>query len=136
LTSNKIIELGGALYMKRAILLILTINLIFSVIGCTKSLSDKEKDKIGIRGQVTKIFMNNDKTVTGIMVEGKVESDTMVDKADIKIDKGTKILIGNTNQKFKSSELKEGMKVEVVFEGPVAESYPVQGKAKTIRIID
>jgi beta-N-acetylhexosaminidase len=122
--------------MKRAILLILTVALIFSLIGCSELLSDMEKDKIGIRGQVTNIFMNDDKTVTGIMVEGKVENDTMVDKASIKIDKRTKILLGNRNQKFISSELKEDMMVEVVFEGPVAESYPVQGKAKTIRIID
>lgn len=88
------------------------------------------------RGQITKILIDGNKAVIGIMVEGKVESDTLYDKAKVSIDNGTKIFKENSSQKLSGSELKEGMKVEVVFEGPVAESYPVQGKAKTIRVID
>ena len=79
--------------------------------------------------------MDDGKIVSAIMVEGKVESDTIHDKAKVGIEKGTKITTGNVGQKLSANELKEGMKVEIVFEGPVMESYPVQGKAKTVKVV-
>lgn len=122
--------------MKRILFIVLTVTLMISTIGCMKTSNSKDQEKVGIRGQVTKVLMDDSKMVSAIMVEGKVESDTIYDKAMVGIDKGTKISKGNTSQKLSASELKEAMKVEIVFEGPVAESYPVQGKAKTIKVIE
>lgn len=68
------------------------------------------------------------------MVEGKVESDTVYDKPRVRITKDT-VVLKATNEEISSEELEEGMMVEVVFQGAVAESYPVQGQAKAIRIV-
>lgn len=122
--------------MKKILFVVLTVALVISTIGCMKASNSKNQEKVGIRGQVIQVLMDSSGAVSAVMVEGKVESDTVYDKAKVSIDKGTKIAKGDTGQKLSASELKEGMKVEVVFEGPVAESYPVQGKAKTIKVIE
>lgn len=121
--------------MKRILLILLTAALFISAIGCVGTPNSKEQEKIGIRGLITKVSMSDDKEVSAILVEGKVESDTIYDKAMVSIDKNTKIS-ADTSKKISANELKEDMKVEIIFEGPVAESYPVQGKAKSIRVID
>ncbi len=113
--------------MKKILVVALTTVLMLNMTGCIKTSNNTNKEKIGIRGQITKVLTDDSKKVTAIFVEGKVENDTMHDKASVSIDKKTKISEG---------ELKEGMKVEVVFKGPVMESYPVQGKAKTIKVIE
>lgn len=118
--------------MKKTIVIILTAIFMLNIIGCTGT---KSEDKVGIRGLITKVLVNDSKTVTAIMVEGKVESDTLHDKAKVSIEKSTKISTDKESKKLSSNELKEGMKVEIVFEGPVMESYPVQGKAKNIKVI-
>ncbi len=113
--------------MKKILIIVLATVLMLNMMGCMKTSNNKNEEKIGIRGLITKVLTDDNKKVTGIFVEGKVESDTIHDKATVSIDKSTKI---------SSSVLKEGMMVEVVFKGEVMESYPVQGKAKTIKVID
>ncbi len=113
--------------MKKILIVALTTVLMLNLMGCMKTSNNKNEEKIDIRGSITKVLTDDNKKVTGILVEGKVESDTIHDKASVSIDKRTKI---------SAKELKEGMKVEVVFNGPVMESYPVQGKAKTIKVIE
>lgn len=122
--------------MKKMVFVLLTIMLMLNMVGCLGIVNSKNEEKIGIRGLITKVFMDDNKIVSAIMVEGKVESDTVHDKAKVGIEKGTKISSGNSGQKLSVSDLKEGMKVEIVFEGPVMESYPVQGKAKTVKVIE
>ncbi len=112
--------------MKKILIVALTTVLMLNMMGCMKT-SNNRNEKIDIRGSITKVLTDDNKKVTGIFVEGKVESDTIHDKATVRIDKSTKISV---------SELKEGMKVEVVFKGEVLESYPVQAKAKTIKVIE
>lgn len=56
-------------------------------------------------------------------------------KASIKIIKNTEIVYKLDDKINKFSDLKIGMEIEVVFDGPVAESYPLQGTAKAIYII-
>ncbi|MFZ5987624.1 MAG: DUF3221 domain-containing protein [Bacillota bacterium] len=122
--------------MKRILLLVFGIVIIIGAVGCSKSIDSKENGKIGIRGQITKVLRNESNNISGVLVEGEVESDTSYDKASVEVAEDTKIYKGNTGQKLSVEDLKENLKVEVVFEGPVAESYPVQGKAKIIRVID
>ncbi len=113
--------------MKKILIIVLSTVLMLNMMGCMKTSNNTNEKKIGIRGLITKVLTNDNKKVTGILVEGKVESDTVHDKATVSIVKSTKI---------SANELKVGMKVEVVFDGPVMESYPVQGKAKTIKVIE
>jgi len=56
-------------------------------------------------------------------------------EAMVFISNQTTIYIGNKEISLTSSLFKTGMRVEVKFAGPVAESYPVQAEAKFIRIL-
>jgi beta-N-acetylhexosaminidase len=60
----------------------------------------------------------------------------MYDKASIAITDKTKIIKKATQKKFLMDDLKEGVQVEVLLEGPVRESYPVQADAKEVRVLD
>ena len=117
--------------IKKTLLLTLSLILLIGAIGC----SNNTKDSLGIRGEITQIILDDGKSVTGILVEGKVESDTVYDKARVRIAEDT-VILKTTGQELSTKDLKEGMKVEVVFQGAVAESYPVQGQAKAIRVVE
>lgn len=119
--------------LKKRILLLFCIILMLSFIGCKKAASNK---KLGIRGSIVEISTNDNSKITGILVEGKIQQDTEYDKASIYVDEKTKIYEGETKKELGVSSLKKGIKVEVIFEGPVRESYPVQADAKIIRIIE
>jgi beta-N-acetylhexosaminidase len=99
-------------------------------IGCGKN---EKNDKVGIRGDVKEIVISD--TGANILVEGKIEEDTAFDKASVSINSDTVIEKDNIKGKLDSSDIKKGDKVEVIFTGAVAESYPVQGVAKSIRIL-
>ena len=111
--------------MKRFFLLFLIIILGLGVMGCNYN---EDHDRIGIRGIIKNVSMNEKQEVTNVLVEGKVESDTSLDKASVHITKETKVNSPET--------LRKGMKVEVIFTGPIAESDPVQGRAKVITVIE
>ncbi|MCX7708771.1 MAG: YobA family protein [Clostridia bacterium] len=117
---------------KKSIVLLIGTLLLLSAAGCGK---DESKEQIGIRGQITALVKNSGNKLSGILVEGKQESDTAYDKATVSISRNTKIFKGTDKQKLSVEDLKEKMTVEVVFEGPVAESYPVQAKAKIVRVL-
>jgi len=114
---------------KKIILLALSIMLL-ALMGCQK------EEKIDIRGQITSIGLSDNNEIVSILVEGELEEDTSHDKANIKIDKNTNIYLENSKNKVSVNELQVGMIVEAIFDGPIAESYPVQAKAKVIRIIE
>jgi beta-N-acetylhexosaminidase len=117
--------------MKKTVILIFCFIFVLSFAACNK----ESNDKIGIRGEISKISTNASGKITSIFVEGKIEQDTGHDKASISVKENIKIYEADGKKKVEASSLKEGMRVEVVFEGPVRESYPVQADAKTIRII-
>jgi hypothetical protein len=97
------------------------------------SLRIKEAIKIGIRGKVTSIV--NGKDGITILVEGKVENDTIYDKASVTIPKGTIITVNKLSTLLDISDIIVGQTAEIVFDGAVAESYPVQGKALTVHLV-
>ena len=103
--------------------------------GCsTKLPSDSSGDfKIAIRGIIKDITIGKDGA--NIFVEGKIEADTVYDKAMVHINVDTMIQKDNLSRLFEVTDLKVGDTVEVFFKGPVAESYPVQGTAEIVRII-
>jgi beta-N-acetylhexosaminidase len=98
--------------------------------GCSRN---GNENTIGIRGVVT--HKSESGTEGTILVEGKVEADTSYDKASVRITKETLIQKDAMSRSFELSDIEIGSRVEVIFEGPVAESYPVQGTADAVRIL-
>jgi len=96
------------------------------------SLRTKEAIKIGIRGKVMSIV--NGKDSITILVEGKVDDDTIYDKASVTIPKGTIITENELSKILDISDIIIGQTAEIIFDGEVAESYPVQGKALTVHL--
>lgn len=121
--------------VKKIVLVMCAFLLLVGAVGCSKDKGSTKED-IGIRGQITEVSKNDSGKITSILVEGKVEQDTAYDKASVFIGEKTKIYKNDTKAELKAADLKEGTKVEAVFEGPVRESYPVQADASIIRIIE
>lgn len=86
--------------------------------------------KIDIRGLLTEIATGT------ILVEGILAEGTQYDKAWVILDENTEIVSGETGENFAAGNLKAGMMVEVVFGGPVMESYPVQAHARRITVYE
>ncbi len=117
--------------MKRVFLLFLLLLVVLATTGC----GNDPDEVIGIRGEVEEIYTNEETlAVVGILVEGEVEEDTMYDSANVTINEDTKIYRGE--EEVTVDELEVGIIVEVIFDGPVAESYPAQGTAKKIKIFE
>ncbi len=118
--------------MKKFITVIMAIAFALSLAACAPQQTD---DTIGIRGEVTSI--TTEKGFVSMLVEGEIEEDTAYDKASVKVNADTKVVKVQGGEETDADM--QGIKlfdiVEVVFEGPVAESYPVQGTAKKVRIL-
>ncbi len=96
-----------------------------------------KKETIGIRGAITDIAKGLDNEVRAIRVEGNAdENDLGYDKAVVMITADTIVFKEKNGERIAAGELAEGNLVEVVFAGPVMESYPVQGSAKFIRVVE
>ena len=112
-------------------LMVLTLVMLFAVLSC----STNSNDSVAVRGEITEIFLDGEGKVAAVLVEGEVESDTVYDKARVAITKGS-VILRTSGEELQPQDLKQGMRVEVVFQGPVAESYPVQAQAKAIRVLE
>ena len=91
-----------------------------------------------VRGKITSISVSATNPALGtVLIEGKVEKDTSVDKASTRVTAKTSIFRMEDGKKVagKFSDLKVGGTVEASFTGPVSESYPVQGAASEIVIL-
>ena len=73
-----------------------------------------------------------------VLVEGELEADTTVDRASVTVTKETRIYseLGGNRAEVKFDDLAVGQRVEVVFTGPVMESYPVQATAGEITVLE
>lgn len=94
---------------------------------------EKESQKVGVRGVVKEINAGKDGVI--ILVEGNFSEDTLYDKAYVLINIETIISKDNLKRLYSISEIQVGNTVEVFLTGPVAESYPVHGKAQWVRIV-
>ncbi len=121
---------------KILILFLLLCTSIAIMVGCSEESRPDGGDngKIGIRGEITSIEIGEDGAT--LLVEGKKEEDTIYDKASVRIDSNTTIQKKDSNDKIEISDIEIGDIVEIIFTGAVAESYPVQGKAKIVRLIE
>ena len=91
-----------------------------------------------VRGKITSISVSATNPALGtVLIEGKAEKDTNLDKASARVTAETSIFRMEDAKKVagKFSDLKVGQTVEASFAGPVSESYPVQGAASEIVIL-
>ena len=116
-----------------------SLSAVVVLIAVTSDVSADEK--ISIRGGLASASPADDASkkmgILGtLLVEGKKDKDTEFDKAMVKVTKGTKILrkVGTEFKEASFDDLRGGVKVEIIFDGPVGESYPVQANAKKIVI--
>lgn len=106
--------------------------------GCGNGSANGDTQGVSIRGSVIAVGDYDEGKGRLILVEGTKESDTQYDKASITVPKNAKMYAMTDGKKKKASvtELRSGQRVEVVFTGPVRESYPVQAEAKEVVITD
>lgn len=85
-----------------------------------------------MKGEILTLSMTG--KISGIYVEGEESEAYSITAASVTIDENTK-LFNEDGKTVKFSDLEEGDSVEIEFEGSIAESYPVQGTAKAIRLL-
>jgi beta-N-acetylhexosaminidase len=102
-----------------------------AIAGCAQKLPSTPP---GITGTVTNL-QPGDGRPASVLVEGVQQpSGAVSDKAQVTIAPGTMFFDGS-GQPTEGAGLSVGTKVRVWFEGPVAESYPVQGTALAVQIL-
>lgn len=90
-------------------------------------------EKYDIKGTVMSVTKGTDGIT--MLVEGVIETDTIYDKASVRVDNDVVVTKEDATENLYASFIKVGQKVGVVFTGAVAESYPVQANAKVVRIL-
>jgi hypothetical protein len=99
-------------------------------------------EKVSIRGMPASVSPADDESrktgiLGSILIEGRKDKDTEYEKAIVKVTRGTKIYrrIGKDLKEASFDDLRPGVKMEIHFQGPVAESLPVQATAGKIVIV-
>jgi hypothetical protein len=89
-----------------------------------------------IRGTITLIY-TKDEYLSGILVEGTLDSDTKYEKAIVGIDSKTLVYRrqGDTFLKAEVTDITINSQVEVLFTGPIRTSDPVQATAEEVIIL-
>ena len=99
-------------------------------------------EKVSIRGTPASVNpANEDEKKAGILgtvqMEGRKDKDTEYDKATVKVTRATKVFrqVGKELKPASFDDLKPGVRMEIHFQGPVAESFPVMATAGKIVIL-
>lgn len=104
------------------------------VISCAERAPARAAD---ITGQITRAttgVVDGSRRIS-ILVEAVPADLSGSAKALVTVDRSTRIFHANASVAAKVDDLLPGATVSVWFEGPVAESYPVQGRAGTLLIV-
>jgi hypothetical protein len=106
------------------------------------ALADEKPEKVSIRGTPASVSPADEEgkkagVLGTILIEGRKDKDTEYDKAMVKVTKATRIyrLIGKDLKEASFDDLKPSVKMEIHFQGPVSESFPVQATAGKIVIV-
>lgn len=124
----------------RKIYVVLILSLIIgALVGCTEESIDTEKPsdsqfvEYGVAGEIVEIKEDEASGTMTILVKGDENNGATYTEGWVTINEETKIY---KNELVKEDALEINMYVNVFFDGPVAESFPVQGTAKQINIIE
>jgi hypothetical protein len=124
--------------MKKMSILFTLALLLVALVGCgngeePSSSDDSQLVEYGVAGNIVEITTSEDDAVLGtIKVEGPEDNGAEYTEAVVTVTPDTKIY---SNDLTDFDNLEVGMYVNVFFEGPVKESFPVQATAKQINII-
>jgi hypothetical protein len=118
---------------------IIWLSLLVSLVGLFVACGDNPTPAIppAIRGNITNLNVAGGEVLGSILVEGAIENGTAFDKAAITISSQTRLfeLAGQERRPVTFEALQVGQQVEAWFDGPVAESYPVQARASEVVIL-
>jgi hypothetical protein len=123
--------------MLRIVVTTMLLGSLLMIVGISRGAS------VDIRGPITSISAPRIAAGAGqnfvgtIMIEGKKEPDTNVDKASVRVTPKTRIFREENGKRIEATfaDLQVGQRVTAQFTGPVAESYPVQATAGEIVIL-
>lgn len=103
--------------------------------GCGAAGTTLPTGPVGITGSV-KSLVPGDERPASMLVEGPSPqpAGAVSDKAQVTVGPSTQFFDAQGNA-TKGSGIKVGTQVKVWFDGPVAESYPVQGTAQAVQIV-
>ena len=104
------------------------------LMSCADRAPSRAPDIIGQITRATTSVVDGSRRIT-ILVEAVPNDLSGSAKALVTVDRSTRIFHANTNAAAKVEDLLPGAGVSVWFDGPVAESYPVQAKAGTLLIL-
>lgn len=116
--------------MKKILVLTLLATILVAACANTNEQTDVEYD---IVGTVTEITIENESEVIRFLIETD-SNQYDYDKAYVRLTKDTNIQLENSNERLESTSIQLGQTLGVVFDGDVAESYPVQATAGQIMI--
>jgi hypothetical protein len=125
--------------MKKINVLLIFSLMIVILVGCTEEStdtqnpSDSEFVEYGVAGEIVEIKDDKTSSTMTILVKGDEDNGATYTEGWVTIIDSTKIYMSEEAEK---SDLELGMYVNVFFDGPVAESFPVQGTAKQINVVD
>ena len=117
--------------MKKALLVAALITVLL-IAGCAPDSGGSEPKAADIRGIVTQLDARGDGIV--MLIEAEAASSGQYDKASVRADEKT-IVTDSEGNTLALEDIAAGNTAEAVFDGPVAESYPVQAYAGSITII-
>lgn len=98
-----------------------------------KRMPDTLPDVRGIIRDIQRTSENGGEATAVVMVEAVQGIEVRYPKASITIDKST-LLETPEGEPLQLEQLQEGQEVEAWLEGEVMESFPVQAKAKAVRV--
>lgn len=116
--------------MKKILVLTLLATILVAACANTNEQTDVEYD---IVGTVTEITIENESEVIRFLIETD-SNQYDYDKAYVRLTKDTNIQLENSKERLESTSIQLGQTLGVVFDGDVAESYPVQATAGQIMI--
>jgi len=118
----------------RALLLVAAATVVLAtLVGCASTVP---ADAPGvIVGTVTSLVPGDDRPASILVEEPAPPADGTLDKAQVTIAPSTQFF-GPDGAEAAASTIVKGASVKVWFEGPVAESYPVQGTARAVQVLE
>jgi len=104
------------------------------LMSCADRAPSRAPDIIGQITRATTSVVDGSRRIT-ILVEAVPNDLSGSAKAIVTVDRSTRIFHANSNIAARVEDLLPGATVSVWFDGPVAESYPVQARAGTLLIM-
>lgn len=121
--------------LPRARTVVILLSLLVLLLGsaCVTATPRLPAEPAGITGEITSMPEGTQPPFTILVEGGKQPEGAVSDKASVTISEKT-VVVGPNGNRVEADALREGAAVKVWFEGPVAESYPVQGGAGYVQL--